>query len=246
MRRSRRHSKVFHRRRSFRRLKKRRRWSARCPHKPLMGTAATSVANPFRRIAALLFFGRNPALFFRLKPGHRAGLFSFLHWIYFMTDATTRKCGHCGERFTVALRQGKDSYRARAGRERSYQDQRYCAPGCRKAASKARRTTFRTHGIGPATPLKEVQGTNPFSGVATTTAPISLASISGAQKPTRPPLHMTFDAYTVVPDPEWPAMYRVRRPDGSLTDMANLTRARDAARCFAEQERCPEPLAIAA
>jgi hypothetical protein len=46
---------------------------------------------------------------------------------------------------------------------------------------------------------------------------------------------MTFGGYTVVPDPEWPAMYRVRGRDGSLTDMVNLTRARDAARCFAEQ-----------
>jgi hypothetical protein len=46
---------------------------------------------------------------------------------------------------------------------------------------------------------------------------------------------MDFGGYTVVPDLEWPAMYRVRRPDGSFTDMVNLTRARDAARHFAEQ-----------
>ena len=32
----------------------------------------------------------------------------------------------------------------------------------------------------------------------------------------------------IVPDPKWPGMYRVRRPDGSLTDMVNLTRAKDA------------------
>jgi hypothetical protein len=51
---------------------------------------------------------------------------------------------------------------------------------------------------------------------------------------------MTFGGYTVVPDPEWTAMYRVRRPDGSLTDMVNLTRARDAARGFADQERRAE------
>ena len=37
-------------------------------------------------------------------------------------------------------------------------------------------------------------------------------------------------------------MYRVRRPDGTLTDMVNLTRARDAAQCFAEQDRRQEPL----
>jgi hypothetical protein len=44
---------------------------------------------------------------------------------------------------------------------------------------------------------------------------------------------MTFGGYTVVADPEWPKMYRVRRPDGSLTDTVNLNGARDAAREFA-------------
>jgi hypothetical protein len=34
----------------------------------------------------------------------------------------------------------------------------------------------------------------------------------------------------VVPDDKWPGMFRVRRPDGSLTDMVNHTRARDAAK----------------
>jgi hypothetical protein len=76
--------------------------------------------------------------------------------------------------------------------------------------------------------------------------PINLASISGAQKSTRPPLQMRFVAYTVVPDGDWLGMYRVRRPDGSLTDMVNLTRARDAAQCFAEQDRRQEPLQRAA
>jgi len=43
---------------------------------------------------------------------------------------------------------------------------------------------------------------------------------------------MDFGGFTVVPDPDWPKMYRVRSPDGSLSDMVNLTRARDAARTF--------------
>jgi hypothetical protein len=38
---------------------------------------------------------------------------------------------------------------------------------------------------------------------------------------------------TVVPHPDWPRMYRVQMPDGSLTDMVNLARARDAAACLA-------------
>jgi hypothetical protein len=33
----------------------------------------------------------------------------------------------------------------------------------------------------------------------------------------------------VTPDPIYPNMWRVIRPDGSLSDMANKTRARDAA-----------------
>jgi hypothetical protein len=57
---------------------------------------------------------------------------------------------------------------------------------------------------------------------------------------------MTFGGYTVVPDADWPGMYRVRRPDSSLTDMVNLTRARDAAQHFADQARRQEPLEIAA
>jgi hypothetical protein len=32
----------------------------------------------------------------------------------------------------------------------------------------------------------------------------------------------------IVADERWPGMYRLRLPDGSLTDMVNLTRARDA------------------
>jgi hypothetical protein len=46
---------------------------------------------------------------------------------------------------------------------------------------------------------------------------------------------MTFGGYAVVPDPDWVKMYRVRKPDGTITDLVNLTRARDAARHFAEQ-----------
>jgi hypothetical protein len=33
----------------------------------------------------------------------------------------------------------------------------------------------------------------------------------------------------IEPDSEWPGMWRVRLPDGHLSDMANRTRAKDAA-----------------
>ena len=34
---------------------------------------------------------------------------------------------------------------------------------------------------------------------------------------------------TIEPDQTWPGMWRVRLPDGYLTDMVNLSRAKDAA-----------------
>jgi len=34
---------------------------------------------------------------------------------------------------------------------------------------------------------------------------------------------------TVVPDTQWPGMWRIRFAHGSLSDMTNLTRAKDAA-----------------
>lgn len=36
--------------------------------------------------------------------------------------------------------------------------------------------------------------------------------------------------FSVVPDEKYSSMWRVRRPDGSLSDMVNFSRARDAAR----------------
>jgi hypothetical protein len=34
----------------------------------------------------------------------------------------------------------------------------------------------------------------------------------------------------IVPDEKWPGMFRIRRPDGTLSDMANLARIKDALR----------------
>lgn len=40
----------------------------------------------------------------------------------------------------------------------------------------------------------------------------------------------------VVPDAAHPGMWRVRWPDGSLSETTNLTRAKDAVACFIETE----------
>jgi hypothetical protein len=39
----------------------------------------------------------------------------------------------------------------------------------------------------------------------------------------------------IVPDARWPDMYRIKKPDGTLSDMVNLTRARDALRVLDER-----------
>jgi hypothetical protein len=36
----------------------------------------------------------------------------------------------------------------------------------------------------------------------------------------------------ILPDPDYPQLYRLRLPDGSLSDLVNLTRAKDAARSY--------------
>jgi hypothetical protein len=40
----------------------------------------------------------------------------------------------------------------------------------------------------------------------------------------------------LVPDAKYPGMWRVRWPDGSLSDIVNLTRAKDALASFLETE----------
>ena len=43
-------------------------------------------------------------------------------------------------------------------------------------------------------------------------------------------------AVTLVRDPDWPNMWRVRLPNGQLTDLGNLTRAKDAARSLSRRD----------
>jgi len=42
--------------------------------------------------------------------------------------------------------------------------------------------------------------------------------------------------YSVVEDGRWPNMWRVLLPDGSLSDMINLSRAKDAALAFLDRD----------
>jgi hypothetical protein len=44
---------------------------------------------------------------------------------------------------------------------------------------------------------------------------------------------------TPLPDDAWPGMWRIQWPDGRCSDMANLSRAKDAAAAIAEREPPP-------
>jgi len=103
---------------------------------------------------------------------------------------------------------------------------RFCSSRCRVAAQRAR---------GRGTPIR-VAATRPSvatDAVLSVTVTIGMSEGQKSQGVTlrRKPLKLD---PRIVPDPKWPGMYRIKRPDGSLSDMANLTRCRDALRSFDE------------
>jgi hypothetical protein len=54
----------------------------------------------------------------------------------------------------------------------------------------------------------------------------------GAKSPVAPPKRLCRPK--AIPDSVYPGMWRVRWPDGSVSDFANLTRVNDAIACFME------------
>jgi hypothetical protein len=105
---------------------------------------------------------------------------------------------------------------------------RFCSPRCRKATQRAR-----DRGM----PIN-VAATRPGVGLDAVLSVTTTIGMSEGQKPQsvtlkRKPAKLD---PRIVPDPKWPGMYRIRRPDGSLSEMANLTRCRDALRSFDEAQ----------
>jgi len=97
---------------------------------------------------------------------------------------------------------------------------RFCGPRCRVAAKRSRDRG--TPLIGAATRPSVARGA-----VLSVTAPVGMSEGQKTQSVTlrRKPLKLD---PRIVPDPKWPAMFRLRLPDGSLSDKVNLTRAKDA------------------
>jgi hypothetical protein len=103
---------------------------------------------------------------------------------------------------------------------------RFCSPRCRKVSQRARDRgmPIRTAVTRPSVATDAVLSVTTSIGMSAGQKP---ESVTLRRKPTK------LDP-RIVPDLKWPGMYRIRRPDGSLSDMVNLTRARDALRSFDE------------
>jgi hypothetical protein len=154
-----------------------------------------------------------------------------------MRTATSNKvvCANCGERFTAPAHSG----RYRQTSERRIKSARYCSRACRQAAYIARRAiradvphseryrAFRHRVTDVGTRATDVAGTTLLTSV--TQAP-QCTEISSKIRPK----NTTSGAVSIVPDAKWPGMYRLRFADGRLSDMLNLTRARDALRVARE------------
>src|SRR5215470_3873855 len=97
---------------------------------------------------------------------------------------------------------------------------RFCSPRCRVAAQRAR---DRGIPIGTAATRPSAAA----DAVLTVTTPVSL---SEGQKPQSVTLRRNPAKLDprIVPDPKWPGMYRLRLQGGKLSDIVNLTRAKDA------------------
>jgi hypothetical protein len=118
-----------------------------------------------------------------------------------------------------------------AGRKRTYhQAQRYCSATCRKLASKAASsvTSKEAENAPGYYPLIKrhlrVYQSNDFNRlhgakIESSNAPNGVWQVHRRARP------------------DWSKMYRLMRPDSSLTDMVNLTRARDAAHLLFQENQ---------
>ena len=138
-------------------------------------------------------------------------------------------CSHCGERFTAPTHSG----RYRQTSERRIKSARYCSRACRQAAYVARRAI--RAGLPHSERHKAFRGrvTDVGSRVKGAGGAALRTSVTQALQPTdisseiRPKI-TTLGLVSIVADALWSDMYRLRFPDGSLSDMVNLTRAKDA------------------
>jgi hypothetical protein len=131
---------------------------------------------------------------------------------------TATACLACKTEFTPKPRRNQHSALGAHGAAR------YCSDRCRLRAHRARNANVR--------PVQRASQTGIEGAVVRETLagggmchPIRETPLETPTKRESKPLPSG-----IVPDAKWPGMYRLRLPDGSLSVMVNLTRAKDALR----------------
>src|SRR5262249_54083331 len=147
--------------------------------------------------------------------------------------ARTAICPACGDRFA----RGQHSNQHKSSRGEIVPTSKYCSSACRQAAYRTRRD-IRNNIPVSARPRRPVRRKlRPLPACVTNTSKDFLgtaphASVTRAEIPQRNQLAVAPQKKSlpreIIPDPKWPGMYRLRLPDGSLSDIVNLTRAKDA------------------
>jgi hypothetical protein len=145
----------------------------------------------------------------------------------------TAVCPVCGDRFA----RGRHSNRHKAAGRKAVAWSTYCSRACRQAAYRIRKDI---HNNVPASARRRRPAKRrlPLFFACVTSAPerlpgsyphtcVTWAEISQWFQGPATPKKRTLPP-DIVPDEKWPGMYRLRLPNGRLSDMVNLTRAIDA------------------
>ena len=100
---------------------------------------------------------------------------------------------------------------------------RYCGDACRKAAQRNR-----DRGLSDRAPARAPAAV--IGALLSVTGTPHACSRNATQYVTLTPQGRRASKLDprIVPDAKWPGMYRLRLPDGRLSDMVHLTRAKDA------------------
>jgi hypothetical protein len=138
-------------------------------------------------------------------------------------EAITAVCRECKKRFPLG-RRANQHRRANGSLNKT---RRFCSSACKQAAYRRRSRN--------ADRPKMVPGTNAHAAVTRPLEHIETVGKIRTEKTTEPRRDRARQLdRRIGPDAVYPGMYRIRLSDGSLSDMVNSTRAKDAVRDYSQ------------
>jgi hypothetical protein len=136
-------------------------------------------------------------------------------------EAITAVCRECKKRFPLG-RRANQHRRANGSLNKT---RRFCSSACKQAAYRRRSRNAKAE--------KVVQGINTHAAVTRPLEHIETIGKIRTEKTTEPYRNRARKLdRRIVPDAVYPGMYRIRLSDGSLSDLVNLMRAKDAVRDY--------------